>query len=58
MIFDEMIGDNKGRKMNEDTITKILSFEDFISKCKYKRSDEVVAYELYLVIKKLEELTE
>lgn len=39
-------------------VKELLSFEDFISKCKYKRSDEVIAYELYLIIKKLEELTE
>ena len=39
-------------------VEELLSFEDFIEKYKYNRSDEVIAYELYLIIKKLEELTE
>ena len=33
-----------------------LSFDEFKKKYQYKRSDEVIAYELYLIIKKLEEI--
>lgn len=40
--------------MNDD----VLSFAEFIKKYKYKRSDEVIAYELYLILKKLDELGE
>lgn len=28
----------------------VLSFNEFIKKYKYKRSDELIAYELYLII--------
>ena len=38
-------------------VEELLSFKDFVEKYKYNRSDEVIAYELYLIIKKLEELT-
>lgn len=33
-----------------------LSFDEFIKRYQYKRSDEVIAYELYLIIKKLEKI--
>lgn len=33
-----------------------LSFEEFIKRYQYKRSEEVIAYELYLIIKKLEDM--
>lgn len=44
--------------MIEGVVEELLSFKDFIEKYKYNRSDEIIAYELYLIIKKLEELTE
>ena len=30
-----------------------LSFEEFLKKYSYKRSDEIIAYELYLIIQSL-----
>lgn len=33
-----------------------LSFEEFLKKYSYKRSDEVIAYELYLVIQYLKRM--
>ena len=33
-----------------------LSFDEFKKRYQYNRSDEVIAYELYLIIKKLEEI--
>lgn len=37
-------------------VEELLSFEDFIKKYKYKKSFEVIAYELYLIIKKLDKV--
>lgn len=37
-------------------VEELLSFEDFIEKYKYKRSYEVIGYELYLIIKKLDKV--
>ena len=42
--------------MNGKLDDDVLSFKEFIKKYKYKRSDEVIAYELYLILKKLDEL--
>ena len=33
-----------------------LSFSEFVEKYKYKRSEQIIAYELYLILKKLDEL--
>lgn len=33
-----------------------LSFEEFLKKYSYKRSDEVIAYELYLIIQHLKRI--
>ena len=33
-----------------------LSFEEFLKKYSYKRSDEVIAYELYLIIQHLKKM--
>ena len=33
-----------------------LSFDEFKKRYQYNRSHEVIAYELYLIIKKLEEI--
>ena len=37
-------------------MTEKLSFDEFKKRYQYNRSDEVIAYELYLIIKKLEEM--
>ena len=37
-------------------VEELLSFKDFIEKYKYNRSDEIIAYELYLIIKKLDKV--
>ena len=39
-------------------LEELLSFEDFIEKYKYENAFSLISYELYLIIKKLEELTE
>ena len=33
-----------------------LSFEEFLKKYSYKRSDEIIAYELYLIIQYLKRM--
>lgn len=33
-----------------------MTFDEFKEKYKYKRSDEIIAYELYLIIQKLDEI--
>lgn len=33
-----------------------LSFEEFLKKYSYKRSDEIIAYELYLIIQHLKKI--
>ena len=35
-------------------MTEPLSFEEYKEKYRYKRSDEVIAYELYLILKRIE----
>lgn len=42
--------------MNEEVVEELLSFKDFIEKYQYNRSDEIIAYELYLIIKKLDKV--
>ena len=42
--------------MNEEVVEELLSFKDFIEKDQYNRSDEIIAYELYLIIKKLDKV--
>ena len=34
----------------------LLSFEEFLKKYSYKRSDEIIAYELYLIIQHLKKM--
>lgn len=36
--------------------TDIMSLDEYKKKYRYKRSDEVIAYELYLIIKKLDSM--
>ena len=33
-----------------------MTLDEFKEKYKYKRSDEIIAYELYIIIKKLDEI--
>ena len=40
------------KKMDNERLT----FEEFIKKYKYKRSDEIIAYELYLIIQHLKRM--
>ena len=35
-----------------------LSFDEFKKRYQYKRSDEIIAYELYIIIKKLDEIVD
>lgn len=44
--------------MSEEVIEELLSFEDFIEKYKHMNAFSIISYELYLIIKKLEELAE
>lgn len=39
-------------------MSEVLSFKEYKEKYKYLRAEEVIAYELYLIIKKLDFLKE
>lgn len=39
--------------MSEKDNQKVLSLDEFLKKYSYKRSDEIIAYELYLIIQYL-----
>lgn len=40
-------------QLNNKLAGKVLSFEEFLKKYRYQRSDEIIAYELYLIIQYL-----
>lgn len=39
-------------------MSEILSFNEFKKKYKYNRTDEIICYELYLLLKKIDKLLE
>ena len=41
------------QQLRKDDALKVLSFDEFLKKYSYKRSDEIIAYELYLILEYL-----
>ena len=41
------------KQLNDVDALKVLSFEEFLKKYCYQRSDEIIAYELYLILQYL-----
>lgn len=41
------------KQLNDVDALKVLSFDEFLKKYKYQRSDEIIAYELYLILQYL-----
>jgi len=41
------------KQLNDVDALKVLSFDEFLKKYSYQRSDEIIAYELYLILQYL-----